>query len=82
MVRSTTTWNDPLAAWYRLSAVIDFSSTGWLRTEVLSANGLRSEGSRWTADSAMISTATATTAPAATASLPIKPRRGALRVTS
>ena len=52
LVRSTTTWNEPLAAWNRLSAVIDFSSTGWLRTEVLSPNGLRSWGSRWTADSA------------------------------
>src|SRR6185437_1153866 len=58
----TTTWNDPLAASYRLSEVIDFSSTGWLRSVVVSANGLRSCGSRCTADATRAATATATTA--------------------
>ncbi len=73
LVRSTTTWNDPLAAWYRLSAVIDLSRTGPLRTDVVSPNGLRSRGSRFTAASATISTAMATMTAAAAASFPTSP---------
>ena len=37
--RLTMTWNDPLAASYLLSELIDFSSAGELRSTVVSANG-------------------------------------------
>jgi hypothetical protein len=42
--------------------VIDFKMTGWLRTVVVSANGFRSWGSRWTAERTRIRTSTATIA--------------------
>ena len=45
--------------------------TGWLRTVVVCANGFRSCGSRWTADSTTISTSTAAIAPTSPASDPI-----------
>ncbi len=53
--------------------MIDLSSTGPLRTEVVSPNGLRSFGSRLTAASATISTATAAMTAAAATSFPVKP---------
>src|SRR5215469_7824186 len=66
--RSTTTWKVPLAASNRLRDVIDFSSGGWLRTVVVVWNGLRSCGSKLTAESTSSKTATAATAAATTAS--------------
>ena len=66
--RSTTTWNDPLAASYRLSEVIDCSRAGSLRTVVDSANGFRSCGSRCTAENTRTAAMTAATATASTAS--------------
>jgi hypothetical protein len=50
--RFTSTWNDPLAASYLLSALIDLSTTGELRSVVVSANGLVKCGSSCTAESA------------------------------
>jgi hypothetical protein len=75
--KSTTTWNVPLAASYRLSDVIDFSSGGWLRTVVVVWNGLRNCGKSRTADRASNKMATATNAAATTATgRPIRPRLG------
>src|ERR1022692_1410764 len=71
--RSTTTWNDPLAASYLLSAVIDFNTTGWLLTTVVSANGLRSCGSSRAADSARTAAIRTATAAARLTTLPITP---------
>src|SRR5277367_3091729 len=68
--RSTTTWNAPLAASYRLSDVIDFSSGGWLRTVVVVRNGFRSWGSRWTAAAASSSAMTAMVAATTAATRP------------
>src|SRR5690242_3256423 len=76
--RSTTTWNDPLAASYRLSEVIDWSRAGSLRTVVDSANGFRSCGSRCTAENTRTVAMTAVTATASTATQRSTrgPRRG------
>ena len=57
--RLTTTWNDPLAASYLLSELIDLSSTGELRSTVVSANGFLNWGRRCTVDSASTSAMTA-----------------------
>src|SRR6202012_1468480 len=70
LFRSTTTSNDPLAASKRLSWLIDFSTTGWLRSVVVSPNGFRSVGSRCTADSTRASTTSPTKTAAIAPSLP------------
>src|SRR5690242_3086871 len=49
--RSTMTWKVPSAATYRLKSRIDCSSTGWLRSVVLSANGFSKLGSMCSARS-------------------------------
>src|SRR5215475_800157 len=48
--RLTTTWKEPLAASYLLSVLIDLSTTGELRSMVVSANGFLSWGSRCTVE--------------------------------
>src|ERR1017187_7215592 len=76
LVRYTTTSNEPLAASYRLSSVIDFKMTGWLRTDVVSANGFLSCGSRCTADNTTTSTTTAMIAATILPSHPVPGTRG------
>src|ERR1022692_1644510 len=71
--RSTTTWNDPLAASYLLRDEIDFSTTGWLRSTVVSANGLRNCGSNRTADSTSTTATMTATATAIPTILPTRP---------
>ena len=56
--------------------------TGSLRTVVVCANGFRSCGSRWTAESTTISTSTAAIAPTIPASDPTLGMRGMVFLTS